>query len=546
MIMLNKIKTLSKKDDGAALALVLIMIVLIGLWLTTVSFLTQSSSAAITQNIRNTDSRATAMDAAFESALTCLTSGSNTKCTTTIANPQLGSKLNPCEGDIKPVAVNGVFQALATASASTNRRTQTNLNGSVAIECTQPTSALEASGATDPLASYMLVGGDSTCTPATCITGINGGLNVVSYGCNPLYLNGGILNTSGAWNGISGSSCNDGTSVGNSAIRLKTTNSVVTVPNSSLSSNDSCAGLKFNVTSCDCPAGLTTSAQCPKNLNSDTLSPTSSASYVNAYLNYVGTRLDAYPSSISVITSCSISPGYIDTDLLTSLNLKTASGGGCSSFTFQSGIYGFSNAGTWTIDGGVSVSGSSVEIMLQGNSTISVVNGSLSLTPRTSTVIKNQGAFVTQPVIAAGDMSHGSSFQYSNMASPVIFVGPAGSLTATGLIYAPNGYADLYQNTSGGAKLSAGAVFSGLTLRQAGASDSSSAPPSKYNGDRVVQLRFKYYLTPNTSSLCYLGACYAASPTTGLDFGIIQLQIFDYFGLANGSGYKVLAWRTPW
>lgn len=542
--MLKNLKSASKKDDGAALALVLIMIVLIGLWLTTVSFLTQSSSAAITQNIRNTDSRATAMDLAFESALTCLTAGSSANCTSSITTPQLGSKLNPCDGDIKPVAVNGVFQALGTASA-TNRRTQTNLNGSVAIECTQPTSSLEASGATDPLASYMLVGGDSTCTPSTCITGINGGLNVVSYGCSPLYLNGGILNTSGAWNGISGSSCNDGTSTGHSSIRLKTTNSVVTVPNSSLSSNDACAGLKFNVTSCDCPAGLTSASQCSKNLNADTLSPTSSSSYVNAYLNYVGTKLDAFPISVSVITSCSITPGYIDTDLLITLNQKTGSGGGCSSFTFASGIYGFSNAGVWAIDGGVSVSGSGVEILLQGNSTISVINGSLTLSPRTSTAVQNQGVYVTEPVIAAGDMSHGSSFQYSNTSSPVITVGAAGSLNASGLIYAPNGYADLYQNTSGGAKLSAGAVFSGLTLRQAGASDSSSPPPSKYNGDRVVQLRFKYYLTSATS-LCYLGACYAASPTTGLDFGIIQLQIFDYFGLANGSGYKVLAWRTPW
>lgn len=544
--MLKNLKSASKKDDGAALALVLIMIVLIGLWLTTVSFLTQSSSAAITQNIRNTDSRATAMDMAFESALTCLTSGSSSNCTTSVTIPQLGSASNSCDGKIKPVAVNNVFQALGTASGTTNRRTQTNLNGSVAIECTQPTGALEASGATDPLASYMLVGGDSTCTPATCITGINGGLNVVSYGCNPLYLNGGILNTSGAWNGVSGGSCNDGTSSGHTSMRLKTINSVVTVPDTTLSSNDSCAGLKFNVTSCDCPSGLTSATQCSKNLSADTLSPTSSSSYVNGYLNYVGTKLDAYPISTAAITSCSITPGYIDTTLLTTLNQKTNSGGGCSSFIFTSGIYGFSNAGTWTIDGGVSVSGSGVEIMLQGNSTIWVSNGSLTLSPRTSTQVQNQGAFVSQPVIAAGDMSHGSSFQYSNTSSPVILVGALGSLTTTGLIYAPNGYADLYQNTSGGAKLSAGAVFSGLTLRQAGASDSSSPPPSKYNGDRVVQLRFKYYLTRNTSNLCYLGACYAASPTSGLDFGIIQLRIFDYFGLANGSGYKVLAWRTPW
>ena len=106
---------------------------------------------------------------------------------------------------------------------------------------------------------------------------------------------------------------------------------------------------------------------------------------------------------------------------------------------------------------------------------------------------------------------------------------------------------DIYQNDNSGGRFPFGLVLAGLTLRQSGPSNATSQPPSIYNGDRVVQLRFKYYLSANVSNLCYFGACYnGTTPTSGLDLGIIQVRISDYFGLNPGSGYKILSWRTPW
>ena len=107
---MRKIKQSLKKDEGAALALVLVMVVLLSLWLMSVSILTQSSNAAINQNLVKTAQKNSAVSIAIQRVVYCaqVLSDNNNNfnypgCvkrpdpTTNLLNQYLvGSGSNPC------------------------------------------------------------------------------------------------------------------------------------------------------------------------------------------------------------------------------------------------------------------------------------------------------------------------------------------------------------------------------------------------------------------------------------------------------------------
>lgn len=146
-----------KSDSGAALALVLLMVVFLSLWLSSVFLFTASSSKAVDSTIAKGQAQEATMNSALEAALAVLNSPGQYLGATAVTN------------------------ASGASSCSNANLSYTTASGTVvSISCTQSAS----SGVTGPLASFVLTGTGTNCG-SSCVVGVDGGLAIVPNGSNP-------------------------------------------------------------------------------------------------------------------------------------------------------------------------------------------------------------------------------------------------------------------------------------------------------------------------------------------------------------------------
>jgi hypothetical protein len=141
-----------KSDSGAALALVLLMVVFLSLWLSSVFLFTASSSKAVDSTIAKGQAQEATMNSALEAALSVLNSPGQYLGATAVTNA-----------------------AGASSCANANLSYTTASGTVVSISCTQSAT----SGVTGPLASFVLTGTGTNCG-TSCVVGVNGGLAITT------------------------------------------------------------------------------------------------------------------------------------------------------------------------------------------------------------------------------------------------------------------------------------------------------------------------------------------------------------------------------
>ena len=134
------------KDEGVALALVLVMVVFLSLWLGSVAVLTQSSIKTIQRNVSESTLRTNLVSGALATALNQLTfDGANKE-------RRWGVNVDP----------DGSYYSRCSTRTLLPYTDGSNI---VDIQCSESV----YSGKVFPLASYVLVG--ESCTSSSCITG---------------------------------------------------------------------------------------------------------------------------------------------------------------------------------------------------------------------------------------------------------------------------------------------------------------------------------------------------------------------------------------
>lgn len=195
-----------RKDQGAALALVLLFVVALSLWLAAATQLSQSTNSSVARNVASAAERAVKFNDAYKVALRGLTP--NVACNGTDPDNQsdpcrVGTFVNDC--------------ATAADGWTTN---------GIEVQCR----ASSESGRIQPLASYLILGTgcDPAYTGADCVreVGNAGGLAVKAAASSgeaatqywskvPAYdpssdprlqLTGGIINAAGQWDGLNADS----------------------------------------------------------------------------------------------------------------------------------------------------------------------------------------------------------------------------------------------------------------------------------------------------------------------------------------------------
>jgi len=165
-----------KSDSGAALALVLLMVIFLSLWLSSVFLVSASSKKAIDTNIAQAQLKDTNIDAALQQALAVINGQS------------VGSSAPGYNGSCASTSIN------YTAPDGTV----------IQVQCNQAAD----SGIAGPIASFVLTGTNSTCG-SSCVTGVDGGLNIVSsttanqcQAISKFKFTGGIFNSSGSFQNV--------------------------------------------------------------------------------------------------------------------------------------------------------------------------------------------------------------------------------------------------------------------------------------------------------------------------------------------------------
>lgn len=552
-------------DSGSALALVLIMIVLLSLWLSSVAVLTQSSQQAISNNVRLSERRANLVSGALTQAVQELTfdsSGNIRRWGVDWDSPGDTPSARRCSGITLSDYVSGP--------------------DTVRIQCYQKVD----SGKTFPMASFVLTGTGEWTTPSgsqncgtACVPGQDGGLNFSSSSLNSctdvtlprLVVSGGILNSSGVFK--LGSRGDDPTNYCNVlSLGTETSTATVTMPDKNLAGCP--ATLRFGY-SCTCPYTYPTSSATCTLVSAPEVSPSNDVSDIKAYLDSVSAALPevsgtaaptpgqscatpdttTYPGN-SVVTWL---PGRIDTTTLATLNSMTD--GTCNATIILSpGVYRF--VGTTAATGGIAKSGTNTwnitktkVIVGTPKTTSGTIDGCNATAPGAQLQFANASYFsvnngnssnpsnvylcsqeATTPVIVAPMYGAPSSFYWNgDHASEFLHTdqgnasGPNVVLETNGLVFAPAGWASLGMNGQSYTAFRSGAVFSAMTIAGTGSARSggSVAPPPPFNGDRVVQFRFW-------------------DATLAQDLGLVQVVIRDYFGRRLSYAFRTLMWRTVW
>lgn len=559
---------MKKREEGAALALILVFITVMSLWLAAVAFLTQSSNVAVQVSSTNAEYRAQIVNAALQQALTRLTDVSSSTARR-YGMDALGDDGTSLRCNDEPAK-----SLLATVPTSYNGKVVT-----VAVSCTQ----MADSGKQGPLASFVLTGTGQDCG-AGCIAGQDGGLRISGLpnqsctngsGSGPglvtrMQVRGGLINVSGAWDGVYCGSLEiqDGG-------QITQPDSSGFCPASSFSFNET------QVSKCLCPTWYFTDTNnpgtCPTDQFFDDLNP-NAATYNSAFIQNLvdklgtpsvtyatisnipyGTTVNACPGSYQVIQDpttslfyIKVSPGIVDANVLKTLNgLLSSCGDGTAASKplvyFTSGVYRFTNgvtgqaqstSNTLTINGlGIRVVGGQlisksgvpscdttmpgVEFQFADSTFLQINRGYLDLCSR----VPSSGDQIGSTISALSGQWTGSR----SSAFLSVTAGNTVEFRNNGLILAPAGWANLGVGNNTVVSLLKGAILRAATVSPNGAASTSGSvfPIPRFNGDRAVQLRFW-------------------DVTRRQDLGLVQVVIKDYFGRKPGFGYKIITWRTLW
>lgn len=196
MNFLHRFRNSARRDDGAALALVIIMLIILSVWLAAASTLTQSTGTALAQNAAQSARRASLVNEALSQTL---------------------DKLTPPEGlllgvgpelDITPERIQSCTASGGGPKWEFDDRT-TSETERILVYCWESSD----SGAQKPIASFTLTGSGTdlaflaggatqTCqATGSCVTGQDGGLLLTGsgQGAPSLRVSGGLINVAGAW-----------------------------------------------------------------------------------------------------------------------------------------------------------------------------------------------------------------------------------------------------------------------------------------------------------------------------------------------------------
>lgn len=559
---------MKRRDEGAALAMVLVFITVMSLWLAAVAFLTQSSNVSIRTSSTNAEYRTQIVNSALQQVMARLTDN------TGAAVKRYGMDLVADDGTSLRCNEEPAKSLLATVPTKYNGRTV-----NVDVSCTQ----IADSGKQGPLASFVLTGTGQDCG-TSCVAGQDGGLRISglpSTNCTSptgsgvgsvtrMQVRGGVINVSGAW---------DGVYCGTFEIQ---DGGQITQPDAS--GFCPAATFTFNETQfsrCICPTWYFTDQNnpgtCPSGTFFDDLNP-NAATYNNAFIQNLVEKLGSASSSFATISNIpygatvntcpgsyevlrdgptglyyiKVSPGTVDTTVMRMLNgLLTSCGDGSSAsrplVLFTSGVYRFANeaagqaqttANTLSVNGqGIRVIGGQlalssgrptcdttlpgVEFQFADSTFIQANRGFLDLCSRVPSVGDQIGSTLTA-LTGQWTGSRGSAFLTVTAGNTVEF-------RNYGLILAPAGWANLGVGNNTVVSLLKGAILKAANITPNGSASTSGAvfPIPRFNGDRAVQLRFW-------------------DRSRGQDLGLVQIVIKDYFGRKPGFGYKIITWRTLW
>lgn len=164
-----------KADEGNILALVLIMVIFLSLWLSSVFLFTASAKKATTTNITQTQAKEAAINSAIEQTLAIINN------TSAQGIGKLLGDVTSAGGDCSKA----VFPDYVAPDGTT-----------ISVSCSQSAN----SGNSGPLASWVVTG---SCTSGPgCVTGTDAGISIVNDGTGcpstKLTVSGGTMNVNGA------------------------------------------------------------------------------------------------------------------------------------------------------------------------------------------------------------------------------------------------------------------------------------------------------------------------------------------------------------
>lgn len=569
-------------DQGSALVMVLIIVVILSLWFSSVAMLTQSANSAAVNNVRLSELRATAMNGAFVQAMRALSpvqSGSIIRYGTDLQDRWCYE--NP--GPLPPYT-------------RTRIPNYTSPDGVVVeTSCTQaPRSGINSAG----LASFVLVGSSGTPgigaglalhgSSLACADSLSVSASAIEGADARLVVQGGIINTAGIWAPESGAA--DGVACQRFALQqaVGQVKPRIVVP---------LGGCPPSWMYYSLNAGTPVSWQGKKFVAADKslgnciedANVNSSTSDVSNYLDYVASTLESVtgtagfvgatgtPSWASATVRAAtgpsetdiryweISPGVIDEALIAQLTTLTSvtSGAFIKVIVFKPGTYRFKTSALaeWEIKAAdaVVVGGTpnwtqiarigdvstyctpgsqGVQFQFQGSPAIAVTGGKLALCAAAGSdkpVVAAPSADLQTRGLTTFSYSEGSSTALCGGVCPLFSSQGTGQpgMAFNGLYFAPGAFMDA--KAGGGSKVSfnQGAVLKALSINMNGsvAGSSSVLPPPPSVGDRVVQLKFRSVSGGNVE-LGYLGT--------------VQVVIRDYFGRRVATGYRILSWRAAW
>lgn len=524
-------------ERGAALPLVILMVVLIALALSATAILTQSSATTVRTQAVESGKRAALVTGALQSAL---------------------RELTPASGRLLGVdpRVDPAGSCVGQLSSYTDSTTQ------VAVDCVQ----VAYSGLGSALSSLLLVGDGSDCG-SSCVAGQDGGLRVNSN--SALTFQGILINAAGAWDAKKVTLNPDSPTI--SSVLQPDPASVCPAISRSFAFSFNNSGFSAK---CDCPSGMDAS-HCYKRTSGDLQSD------IAMYIQRIGQTLaTSTPGDAAQIPSCAdaarfagstgpwvirLTGGTIGATELAALNLLTGGSKPCigdgstksAPALVVSGVLQFTGTtpgstrgttNTWAINSAsaVIVAGtpkydtttsavtdcdaaqSGVMLQFAGSSYVQLQAGRMFLC----------AAAPGGVVLAAPTTGAGAGFVWQgDRTSPLLETqfGSSGGeqLKVHGMLFSPAAYFNINsQDKSTLVRLDGGSILRALSLSgnpstSSLAQGSFYAPQPTVGGQREVQLRFW-------------------DTTRGRDLGMVDVVITDTYPNKPATAYAFKVWRTMW
>lgn len=526
---------LKKNDQGAALAMVLILVVVLSLSMSAVMMLTQSSASALKQNAASASRRTALVTDAMAQVI------NNLSYTSTGATARLGVD----EPGFGCPATQYVDAHVGISPTSPTVRLR--------VYCSQIT----ASGKTASLAGLVLTG--DSCTSG-CEVGLDGGLYVQTTNGNAarpcgnaddarLTFKSGIINFSGA---TRKGGCTSLAFYQQGALRQPVVSS--------------CAYSGADIT-CGCPTNGD-SAWYRLDANGIPIEPKSisectadvaaadwltTKKSVEGFISTITGGLQIQGAAAAVSTpsdiACTVlvTSGVINEQVVKAIK-ASASNLSCASrvkktlllrgsktldtvpglYTLKDVALTFSDLGVDRIFGGWET-GTEVCSTGKAGAQIQITDATSSLDIGGSNKVTLCAPYWDKKYLPAFAVT-GTSNTYAITMSN----GSSGGLDLQGMMFSPKRPIQFYLNSDRTGALGAGAVVKALRIDSTASpklsSEVTDPPPSP--GDRVVQLIFR--------------PVDAAGVETGEDLGSVQVFIRDYFGKRRAYGFEIRGWRTLW